>query len=45
MQLNDERLRLAYGSLLEGRTDGSRRSHPVSAGRCSMVPAARWCWR
>jgi len=28
MQLNDERLRLAYGSLLEGRTDGSRRSHP-----------------
>ncbi|HTK53799.1 MAG TPA: hypothetical protein VL308_18025 [Gemmatimonadaceae bacterium] len=28
MQLNDERLRLAYGSLLDGRTDGSRRSHP-----------------
>ena len=28
MQSNDERLRLAYGTTLEGRTDGSRRSHP-----------------
>lgn len=28
MQLNDERLRLAYGRLLESRTDGSPRSHP-----------------
>lgn len=28
MDSNDERLRLAYGTVLEGRTDGSRRSHP-----------------
>jgi len=28
MQLNDERLRLAYGTALEGRTDESPRSHP-----------------
>ncbi len=28
MHSNDERLRLAYGTALEGRTDGSRRSHP-----------------
>ena len=28
MHSNDERLRLAYGTVLEGRTDGSRRSHP-----------------
>jgi hypothetical protein len=28
MHSNDERLRLAYDTALEGRTDGSRRSHP-----------------
>src|SRR5215468_8355851 len=28
MHSNDERLRLAYSAALEGRTDGSRRSHP-----------------
>jgi hypothetical protein len=28
MQSNDERLRLAYGAVLEGRADDSRRSHP-----------------
>jgi len=28
MHSNDERLRLAYGTVLEGRSDGSRRSHP-----------------
>jgi hypothetical protein len=28
MHSNDERLRLAYGTAVEGRTDGSRRSHP-----------------
>src|SRR5499427_10598166 len=28
MHSNDERLRLAYGAALEGRTDASRRSHP-----------------
>ena len=37
MQSNDERLRLAYGTVLEGRTDGSRRSHPEPEALVSLA--------
>jgi hypothetical protein len=37
MQLNDERLRLAYGRVLEDRTDRSRRSHPEPEALVSLA--------
>ena len=37
MQSNDERLRLAYGRVLEDRTDRSRRSHPEPEALVSLA--------
>ena len=37
MQWNDERLRLAYGRVLEDRTDRSRRSHPEPEALVSLA--------